>query len=387
MENTDNKNTSDSKVDEQHNDSEILNSDEKKIDTKTVSFLSKMTLPQKLFWGTLLLFFIFYILLLTMASINSSTNTNDSNSNVSMGDIVQDVELVVNGDRIRKNLENNETVVNIRKNMKKNILILEKKIDHEINYAFHSVYGNIDSFLDFHYSVVGEYVELGSMAMGNIEKTIENKLFGSDFSIRTKDALESIAGEYEIRLDEHFKFVDKKAIVNVDVKLNNEAIEKLQQDIVRNMHMQGGKMGTVATVAVAPAIAKAASAKIAAKSSTKIAAKVATKLGAKSAAAVTGAASGALCGPAFWICSPVAAGVLWFGTDAAVSSIDEIYSRDEFKLDIIRSLNQHKNSLKRRLKQSYTSSMKKVSQEVLSQYKQIPSKEIKRVKVREKLGL
>ncbi len=346
-----------------------------------------MTLSQKLFWGTLVLFFIFYILLLTMASINSSTSTDESNSNISMEDIVQDVELVINGDRIRKNLENNETAISIRKNMKKNIMILDKKIDHEINYAFHLVYANIDSFLDFHYSVIGEYIELGSMAMGNIEKTIEDKLFGSDFSIRIKDALESIAGEYEVRLDEHFKFVNTKAIVDVDVKLNNETIEKLQQDISRNMQIQGGKIGTVATVAVAPAIAKAASAKIAAKSSTKIAAKVATKLGAKSAAAATGAASGAICGPAFWICSPVAAGILWFGTDAAFSSIDEIYNRDEFKLDIIHSLNQHKNSLKIRLKQSYIASMEKVSQEVLSQYKETPIKEIKRVKVKEKLGL
>jgi hypothetical protein len=366
------------------------NSEEKKqsSENKIVMYIKNMSAFEKLFWIIIFLFSIAYTVLVGMASYNSAASSKEHNNTmVAPDEIVQEIEVMVTSDRIKKNLENNRTVMEIKKNLQKNMFILDKKIDIEINKVFQQAYRNIDPFLDFHYSVIGEYMELGGMAAGTMEKMIQQKLFGSDFSIRLQNSMQVISGEYEIRLAEHFNFINQQATTKVNINLNSEIINDLQKHIEQNIKIQGTKIGALMTAKLAPKIAQMAAAKIAAKSSSKIAAKLATKVGAKSAAAASGATAGALCGPAFWICSPIAAGVLWFGTDAVVSSIDEIYNRDEFKQDIMDSLVRQQNTLKRKLKKSYERTAKKLSEEIVVKYKEAPVKEIKRVKVKEKIGL
>jgi len=355
-------------------------------DNPVLIYIKNMSSFEKLFWATIIILFIIYSILLIRASTYISTTDNNS-SNTSVSNIFHEIEVIVHSDRMKKNLENNITAEKIKENLKDNITYLNKEIEKEIDFAFDAVYDNIDIFLDFHYSVVGEYIELGGMATGTVEKTIEEKLFGSTFSNRIKDAMKDISEEYEMKVSDHFNFISQKATIEVDLNLNPQIVQNLEKDISRNMSIQKGKMGAFATAAVAPAIIKVASKKIAAKSSSKIAAKIAAKLSAKSAAAATGAASGTLCGPAFWICSPIAAGVLWFGTDAVINSIDELYNRDEFKQDIMDSLLIQQDGLKERLKTSYEESMQKISDEILLQYKQTPTKEKKRIKISDQLGL
>ena len=366
------------------------NSEEKEqsSENKIVVHVKNMSAFEKLFWIIISLFFIAYTILVGMASYNSTASSKEhSKTMVAPDEIIQEIEVMVTSDRIKKNLENNRTVEEIKKNLQKNMFILDKKIDIEINKAFQQAYHNIDPFLDFHYSVIGEYIELGGMAAGTMEKMIQQKLFGSDFSIRLQNSMQVISGEYEIRLAEHFNFINQKATTKVNINLNSEIINDLQKHIEQNIKIQGAKMGAIITVKFAPKIVQMAAVKIAAKSSSKIAAKIAAKVSAKSAAAASGATAGALCGPAFWICSPIAAGVLWFGTDAVVSSIDEIYNRDEFKQDIVDSLVRQQNTLKRKLKKSYERTAKKLSEEIVVKYKEAPVKEIKRVKVKDKIGL
>ncbi len=366
------------------------NSEEKEqsSENKIVLYVKNMSAFEKLFWIIIFIFTIAYTILVGMASYNSAASSKEhKNTMVTPDEIIQEIEVMVTSDRIKKNLENNRTVAEIKKNLQKNMFILDKKIDIEINEAFQQAYRNIDPFLDFHYSVIGEYMELGGMAAGTMEKMIQQKLFGSDFSIRLQNSMQVISGEYEIRLAEHFNFINQKATTKVNINLNSEIINDLQKHIEQNIKIQGSKIGAIVTAKLAPKLVQMAAAKIAAKSSSKIAAKVATKLGAKSAAAASGVTAGALCGPAFWICSPVAAGVLWFGTDALISSIDEIYNRDEFKQDIMDSLVSQQNTLKRKLKKSYERTAKKLSEEIVVKYKEAPVKEIKRVKVKDKIGL
>ncbi len=362
--------------------------EEKRKHNAVVRYIKEMSSFEKLFWSTLFLFFIGYMVLITMASYQSTVSAKEDNRTlVPPVEIIQEIEVIVTSDRIKKNLENNRTVEEIKKNLQSNMLLLDEKIDQEIDTAFHTVFDNIDPFLNFHYSVIGEYLELGGMAVGKMEKMIEEKLFGSDFSRHLQKSLTVISDEYENRLSEHFSFINQKATTQVNMSLNSQIIDDLQKHIEQNMKLQGGKIAVLMSAKFAPKLVQIAAAKIAAKTGSKFAVKMATKLGAKSAAAATGAASGALCGPAFWICSPIAAGVLWFGTDAVVNSIDEIYNREEFKKDIIDALVKQQNDLKIKLKYAYQRSADKLSDETIVKYKQSALKEIKRVRIKEKIGL
>jgi len=347
-----------------------------------------MSLFEKIFWATLLLFLIIYLFLVFLASANSAKSAVETNlSSPVSRNIIQEIEIIVNSDRIRKNLENNQTMLEIKENLNQNLGKVDTKIDREVDQAFRAVHQNIDTFLDFHYSVIGEYVELGGMATGTIGKRVQEKLFGSDFSTHLQKALDAISDEYALRLSDHFDFISQKATAKVDGDLNAQIMTEIQKQIDQNIKIQSGKIAVLAAAKLMPKIAKVASAKIAAKSSGKIVAKVAAKVGTKSAAAATGAASGALCGPLVWICSPVAAAALWFGTDAVISTADEFYNRDAFKQDIIDSLRVQEDALKSRLKKLYQKSAHKLSKDIQTTYRQAPTKEKKRIKIREKIGL
>ena len=361
--------------------------EERDYKRKMASSLQRMSLFEKIFWATLFLFLVVYLFLVFLASGKSVKSTDESNlSPPASRNIIQEIEIIVSSDRMRRNLENNQTILEIKENLNDNLGKIDQKIDKELDQAFHTVYQNIDTFLDFHYSVIGEYIELGSMATGTIGKTVQEKLFGSDFSTQLAHALNAVSDEYTQRLSDHFHFISQKATMKVDGDLNSQVITDLQKQIDQNVKIQGGKIAVLIAAKLMPKIAKIASAKIAVKSSGKIAAKVAAKLGTKSAAAATGAASGALCGPLVWICSPVAAAALWFGTDAAISTADEFYNRDEFKQDIIDSLKLQQDTLKSRLKKLYQKSAYNMSEEIQTQYRQTPAKEKKRIKIREKIG-
>ena len=50
-------------------------------------------------------------------------------------------------------------------------------IENQIDRAFAPVYERIPAFLDWHYSIVGQYTELGHAAGGALEEAIESRLF------------------------------------------------------------------------------------------------------------------------------------------------------------------------------------------------------------------
>ena len=357
------------------------------MDNNKADFFKNLSLFEKIFWITLSIFFALYLFFILMASKNSTPVSNEKNITVpSSQEIIHEVEIIVNSDRFKKNLENNETLSEIKENLTKGVDAMDKKIDKEISDAFSVAYGRIDSFLDFHYSVVGEYAELGSMAAGTIGKSIEEKLFGPLFSRHLQSALDAISNQYKDILSSHFDLIRQKATAKVDIELNSHIVSDLQKQIEQNIKIQSGKIAVLATAKLAPKIAKAAGTKIAAKSSSKIAAKIAAKLGTRTAAAATGAASGALCGPFVWVCSPVAATLFWFGTDVAINSVDEYYNRDEFRQDIVKSLKLQESRLKSRLKKEYQESAYKLSHTIQTEYKKTQSRERKRVKIKERIG-
>lgn len=65
---------------------------------------------------------------------------------------------------------------NITRSLKQETTKIYDAININIDDAFNSIEENLDVFLDFHYSVAGEYTELGATAINNIEATIEKKL-------------------------------------------------------------------------------------------------------------------------------------------------------------------------------------------------------------------
>jgi len=345
------------------------------------SWFSSASKFEKIFWGTILLFLFIFIILHFFAS-REFYQSNNKNYNSSKT-IIREIDLVVNSNKMRLNLENNQSIKIIRDDLEKQINDMNMSISSKTKELFAVANNNIDIFLDFHYSVIGEYVELGNMAVGKIEEHIENRLFGEDFNIKMENMLNEISIDYQYNLKEHLKVMHTRAKIGVDSELNSGAIKYLEGDIHKHFLLQQGKLATIIMATITSKIIKMIATKLAVKEATIIGSKASTKVGIKSAAIISGVSAGTICGPLVWVCSPIAATVLWFGTDAIVVSVDEKLNRDKFKKEILSELSKQEINLTKRLQSHYSDAMISFSNQAILKYKEAPIKEKKRMTIRE----
>jgi len=329
---------------------------------------------EKFFWATILFFLIIFIFLHFFASREFYKSKSEHTKSQT---IFKEIEVVVNSNIMRHNLEDNKTIKLILDDLNSHIKDVNNSITKETQKLFLEAYNNIDNFLDFHYSVVGEYVELGNMAVGEIEKHIQTRLFGDNFDMKMDELLYNISKSYQYNLKEHLKVIHNKAKVGVDSSLNAKAIEYLKDNIHQNFLLQQGKLGTLLVATVATKLTKTIVTKLATKEASLLASKATAKAGLKSASMATGLSASLMCGPLVWICAPITATTLWFGTDAVIVSIDENLNRDEFKQQIILALKEQEGILEKRLKKHYSSAMVEFSNRARDRYKTAPIKEIK----------
>ena len=335
---------------------------------------------EKYFWITIVCLMLIFIILNVLAIINTNVEDVSTQNNTSfLGKLFLET---VKSDQVKKNLDSSK--IQINNNLNKELKLIYKKIDDEIDPVFNSVINNnLEPFLNFHYSVIGEYSELGAMASGKIGKTIEKKLLGSDFIQKITSSTENIDTVYNNSVQNHLSHINQIATQNVDMKLNSSTIASINNDIKRNMGLQGGKVGAILVARIMPKIVQVIVVKLSSKAAAKIAAKTSAKSAAKLAAAGGGGLAGGWCGPAAIVCSPLLALGAWLAVDVAVVSGDEYFNRDEFRNEIIELLNQQRDVLKKEYKTFYFKLLSEFSQNVQEQYKNMPIKETKKIKIKD----
>jgi preprotein translocase subunit YajC len=344
---------------------------------------------EKIFWATILLFLVIYLTIYIVAYQKSKQTMKEHNKTVIKDILKENYEEVVKyttiikelPDRsIKEALENNATLAKIHYDLENQTQSLDKIIDTYINGAFGVIYRNIDSFLDFHYSVIGEYTELGAMATGKIEQSIQKRLFPKEFDEQIQGLNRIIAKEFKAHSQKHLAFMDKTLTKDIDTTLNAEVLERLKSDINHHIKTQQVKISAVVTIGIAAMVAKVVASKIAIKAYSKVAIKSSTKMATKGATTGAAAATGALCGPAVVICSPILATAAWFGSDKLLVEADEYLHRDQFKKEIIASIDQQKEVLKADYKRIYLKSLEKLSRQMREAYQE--GKVIKKVRVK-----
>jgi hypothetical protein len=248
-------------------------------------------------------------------------------------------------------------------------------IDPLLDDLYEPVYGGITSYADFHYTVLGEYAELVGAALGTAADAIEDRLYdGFD------DRLERVASTLDARFADEFRTALMQELENeIPSELSDVPLAPITQhaieDTLARVRVTVPVATVMATVGGAAAI-KAVSAAIAAKVATKVAAKAAGKGVAKGTGILGGAGLGALGGS--WG-GPVGAAVggaiggaaAWFAVDAAVVSIDEYFTRDDFEAELRLMIDEHRgvvrghltNALKRKSEDMQSFTLKDLSSE------------------------
>ena len=215
--------------------------------------------------------------------------------------------------------------------------------DDQIEAVFGPIYAtNIPEFLDWHYTVVGQYTELALAAAGQLEQKIERRLFGNlPEQVELASGAIATVQESEARallaqcIDSEVQLLDAdRETRELHVRMLNEAVGDTLRRLAASAGVSGsGAVGAgVAGGLLVKAMVKKLLASIAVKTTGKSAVKA---VGSWKAAAAAAAALSPL-GPV----GTVVGGVLgaaggWLIVDRLAVEVDELLNRGGFERELV----------------------------------------------------
>lgn len=225
-------------------------------------------------------------------------------------------------------------------------------IRDNIDLAFEPVYERIPTFLDWHYSVPGQYAELGLAAAGQLQQEMESRLFlGVDE--RLDEASTAIDGVLEAELQDSIEqwLGNEGQTVGSECDAGlvyEDMLDEVIQDSLQRFRtlvvpagvtaLGGAAAGKAAVTAVIKSMSKKLAASTAVKTVGKMGPKLLGKWGGAAAGGVAGTALGAVLGPVGAVVGGavgIGAGVAgWLIVDGVVVRADEYFNRDELEREL-----------------------------------------------------
>ncbi|GAA7352196.1 hypothetical protein MLS217_06670 [Helicobacter pylori] len=248
-------------------------------------------------------------------------------------------------DLIKNNLDSHQQEISDLLSSSKDKMY--SKVDAQIDNLFDPIENNVDKFLDWHYSLKGNYSELALLVAKKLGLSVEDALFnklqekflGADYKQRLKTMTDNISDAFISLLHQHKKDTEKIATQGVaDISQVVESLKNIDDQIERDLQL---KMGFAATIGLTAGVGASV---LMEKLAPKLVKKLGAKLGAKFLAKFGGGVLSTL------------------GADVAFNYIDEWLHRDDFKKEILNNINEMKKNLKESYKTGFDNSITKFSQ-------------------------
>ncbi|GAA7865946.1 hypothetical protein HpBT032_04670 [Helicobacter pylori] len=266
-------------------------------------------------------------------------------------------------DLIKNNLDSHQQEISDLLSSSKDKMY--SKVDAQIDNLFDPIENNVDKFLDWHYSLKGNYSELALFVAKKLGLSVEDALFnklqekflGADYKQRLKTMTDNISDAFISLLHQHKKDTEKIATQGVaDIPQVVESLKNITDRTERDLKL---KMGFAAAIG---ATAGVGAGKLMKRLVPKLVEKLGTKLGAK-----------------FLVKFGIAVGgvLSTLGADVAFNYIDEWLHRDDFKKEILNNINEMKKNLKESYKISFDNSITKFSQGLQKDLKNIETISVK----------
>ncbi len=315
-----------------------------------------------IFLGIIIFLFISYIIL-------SSITYNEPSQAIKTAHTKTILEIFPDpiSDLIKNNLDSHQQEISDLLSSSKDKMY--SKVDAQIDNLFDPIEHNVDKFLDWHYSLKGNYSELALFVAKKLGLSVEDALFnklqekflGADYKQRLKTMTDNISDAFISLLRQHKKDTEKIATQGVaDIPQVVESLKNIDDRTERDLKL---KMGFAAAIG---ATAGVGAGKLMKRLVPKLVEKLGTKLGAK-------------LGAKFLVKFGIAVGGVLptLGADVAFNYIDEWLYRDDFKKEILNNINEMKKNLKESYKISFDNGITKFSQEFQKDLKNIETISVK----------
>ena len=231
---------------------------------------------------------------------------------------------------------------------------IDQQIDARIEQLFTGLEPGVDAFLDWYFSVLGEYSILASLVVDDAHEYLLQELQVRLFE--TVDVDKELAAFNQSLMDQTLTELSglnerSDALLRMescDIKsLDTAALFNENRELVR------GSIAVLAGYKASSLILTKVATKSSFKVAGKILAKTLAKLASKSGSAAAAGAAGIACGPLVWVCSPVLAITAWLAVDKIIVEIDESFSREGMKEEMMEALAEQKETLSTTLKEHY----------------------------------
>ncbi len=230
-----------------------------------------------------------------------------------------------------------------------------RRVDASVGALFAGAEQSVDRYLDWYFSVLGEYQRLGSAAITGdfsqrMQAELEHRLFGErDVEKILDETSRSIAGESAARFEEIIADIGAMLRQSAHEKpclpdaIDMAALRTLDRDRFRaSIAAGGGVIAAIGSRALAARAAGAMAARVATRQGFRAAASVGGKVAARRAGTITlAAAAASACapgGPLAALCAVIAGAVSWIAIDHALIKIDEMRFRDQMRAEILEAV-------------------------------------------------
>ena len=226
---------------------------------------------------------------------------------------------------------------------------IEAAIDPQLDRIFDPVHAAIPAYADFHYSVWGQYAELGAAVIEQeVGSLMRDRLFGG-FEQRHASAMAALHATYISAVRD--AFAGASQVGPGDAPWSDSA-QTVLRDTRRRLTI-AAPAGAVSAIA-AGSIAAPVAAKIVASTAAKAAAKGVGKVAGIGSGAAAGAAAGSLLGPVGAVAGGAGGAIItWLAVDYAAVKLDEYFNRDMFEAELRAAIDAEKARLRRQVLAAY----------------------------------
>jgi hypothetical protein len=240
-----------------------------------------------------------------------------------------------------------------------------QQIDASLDEVFADVESGVEGYLDWYFTVIGEYERLAAVATGNfaalMASELERHLFElTEFTKRIEHADATVTQSALVAMTKAAEKVGRQVRFEAEDSpckasaLNSSALESFERDKLRAS--TAASSGVVAGTLTARALANKAVVAVASKKGFQAGATLLGKAAAKKGGtALLGVLGGAAAcspgGPLAALCGIAAGVTTWLLVDKAFIEIDEALFRDEMREEILTSVREHRTLLSEALKQ------------------------------------
>ena len=243
-------------------------------------------------------------------------------------------------------------------------------LEGQADRAFDRLEVNVDHYLDWYYSLVGEYTRIASLLVGELEdymvKKLEESLRQGDSFKEVETSINRVFSKYE-NIQKLYKqtteeIMKKNRVVKKDSSF--QVVQKsslddilhlpIHQDMIKLKHrLLGGGVGGAAAGVLTAVVVKKIVGKVLGKSLIKLAAKALSKVViSKTAGTVAGAGAGTAIGATVGSIVPVLGTticavvggivggiIVGVSVDKLLIELEESFSREDFKQEILSEIN------------------------------------------------